>query len=162
MHKGSVFSFIRKLASCESLWLILLKILVINRVQGKQVVELIKNENIDWGTQKFRWWGAGSISQERLEKAIQLPASALTNSFIENVVGRRVGSKQASIGWTNELLYANSSPHRCMLPSRAARIRFIWVALRSFCSPARRSLESFYRCTISLPPTAPTTASYTS
>jgi hypothetical protein len=99
MHKGSVFSFIRKLASCESLWLILLKILVINRVQGKQVVELIKNENIDWGTQKFRWWGAGSISQERLEKAIQLPASALTNSFIENVVGRRVGSKQAIRHW---------------------------------------------------------------
>ncbi|MEX5624688.1 hypothetical protein ABFV62_31675, partial [Pseudomonas syringae] len=76
------------------LWLILIKILVINRVQGKQVSALIKNESMDWSINKFCWWAPGCISQERLEVAINLPAGALKRSFIENVVGRRVGARK--------------------------------------------------------------------
>ena len=94
MYKGTILSFIRKLASCESLWLILVKILVINRVQGKQVSALIKNDNMDWSINKFRWWGSGCVSQERLEVAINLPAGALKRSFVENIVGRRVGGRK--------------------------------------------------------------------
>lgn len=119
MHKGTVLSFIRKLASCESLWLILLKILVVNRVQGKQVIKLIKNEHLDWGSRRFRWWGIGSISQERLEEAIQLPKRSLTKAFIENIVGRRVGSKQVvrhcksciEIGYHSSVFFVEKITH---------------------------------------------------
>lgn len=119
MRKGTVFSFIRKLAACESLWLILLKILISNRVYGRQVTALIKNENIDWGARRFRWWGTGSISQERLEEAIQLPKGTLTNAFVENIVGRRVGSRPVirhckaciAIGYHSSVFFVEKITH---------------------------------------------------
>lgn len=137
MYKGTILSFIRKLASCESLWLILVKILVINRVQGKQVSALIKNDNMDWSINKFRWWGSGCISQERLEVAINLPAGALKRSFVENIVGRRVGGRKVirhcneciELGYHSSIFFIEKISHCPWHGNNLVDCRFCFAAL---------------------------------
>lgn len=137
MYKGTILSFIRKLADSESLWLILIKILMINRVQGKQVSALIKNESVDWTVKKFRWWGAGCVSQERLEAAINLPAGALERSFIENIVGRRVGARQVirhcneciGLGYHSSIFFIEKISHCPWHGNKLVDCRYCYAAL---------------------------------
>ncbi|WP_133306525.1 hypothetical protein [Pseudomonas sp. LS-2] len=81
MNERQVLSFIRRLAPFESIWLILVKVLLINKVSGRQVIDLIKNPSIE-DYLSFSWWAKGSIDQGRLEDTLGFQRGALDDSFL--------------------------------------------------------------------------------
>lgn len=84
MSDHKVLSFIRRLAPFESIWLILVKVLLINKVSGRQVIDLIKKPGME-DSRNFSWWAKGSIDQGRLEDALGYQRGDLDDSFLTMV-----------------------------------------------------------------------------
>ena len=81
MTNRQVLSFIRRLAPFESIWLILVKVMLINKVSGRQVIDLIKKPEMD-DSRNFSWWAKGAIDQGKLEDALGFQRGALDDSFL--------------------------------------------------------------------------------
>lgn len=72
------------MAPFESIWLILVKVLLINRASGRQIVDLIKNPKI-MDCRHFIWWTQGAIDQARLEATLGFQPGDLNNSFLNKI-----------------------------------------------------------------------------
>jgi hypothetical protein len=84
MNERQVLSFVRRLAPFESIWLILVKVMLINKVSGRQVIDLIKNpQMVD--SRNFNWWAKGAIDQGRLEDTLGFQRGALNDSFLSMI-----------------------------------------------------------------------------
>ncbi|WP_152533547.1 hypothetical protein [Pseudomonas syringae] len=81
MNDRQILSFIRRLAPFESIWLILIKVMLINKVSGRQVIDLIKNPEIG-DSRNFSWWAKGAIDQGKLEDTLGFQRGALDDSFL--------------------------------------------------------------------------------
>lgn len=84
MHDRQVLSFIRRLAPFESIWLILVKVMLINRVNGQQVIDLIKKPEMG-SSYTFSWWAKGAIDQGRLETTLGFQFGDLDGTFLNMI-----------------------------------------------------------------------------
>lgn len=81
MHDRQVLSFIRRIAPFESIWLILVKVMMINKVSGRQIIDLVKNPEME-DSCNFSWWAKGAIDQGKLEDTLGFQRGALDDSFL--------------------------------------------------------------------------------
>ncbi len=81
-----VLSFVRKLVPFESIWLILIKTLTLNKMPYIDFLKLIERDGYSSERSCRSWWSTDCVSLHKLESLLQLERGKLHNSFIENAV----------------------------------------------------------------------------
>lgn len=83
---SKVLSFVRKMVPFESIWLVFIKVMILNKFSCVSLLKLIARD--DYSSRAFlpAWWSSDFVSTGKLESLLQLSAGQLDSAYIENTV----------------------------------------------------------------------------
>lgn len=79
-------SFVRKVVPFESIWLVINKILIVNKLTRASLVKLIVKDEFSGNVFDQPWWSSNVVSINKLETLLQLGKGQLQDSYIENTI----------------------------------------------------------------------------
>lgn len=83
---NKVLSFVRKVVPFESIWLIFVKVIILNRIPCISLLKLVARDDYSGRAFLLPWWSSGCVATDKLESLLQLSAGQLDSAHIENTV----------------------------------------------------------------------------